>query len=90
MRVASFIGFWVMIGVAINAFWRDEWWQTLLQVLTAPVIGWFSAGFFERAGVSAVRRTMRGGMTEDDLGCCETLVLVLLAVRPSAALMRTR
>lgn len=67
MRVASYIGFFVMIGVAINAFSRDAWWATLLQLIGALAIGWFSLGLFQRAAVRAVRRSITGGMTDADL-----------------------
>lgn len=66
MRLLSFVGFFVMLGVGINAFSRDSWWATALQLVSALAIGWFSLGLFERAAVGSMGKVMSGEATEKD------------------------
>lgn len=66
LRVLSFVGFFVMLAIGINAFSRDSWWGTALQLVGALAIGWFSLGLFERAAVGSMDRVMSGEATEED------------------------
>ncbi len=67
MRVASYIGFFVMLGVGINAFARGSVWLTALQLLVALAIGWYSLGLYARASTRAAHRFMHGGATKSDM-----------------------
>lgn len=67
MRVASYIGFFVMLGVGINAFARGSVWLTVLQLLVALAIGWYSLGLYARASTRAAHRYMHGVASESDL-----------------------
>lgn len=50
MRTASYIGFLVMVAVAISAFVLfDQWWLRVVLVLFALVSGWYSLGLYSRA-----------------------------------------
>lgn len=67
MRTASYIGFFVMLGVGINAFSRGSVWLTVLQLLVALAIGWYSLGLYARASTRAAHRLMHGVASGSDL-----------------------
>lgn len=67
MRTASYIGFLVMVAVAISAFVLfGQWWLRVLLVLFALVIGWYSLGLYARARTDSADRMIRGVATDED------------------------
>lgn len=67
MRTASYVGFWAMIGLGVSAFlWADKWWLTVLLILAALAVGWYSLGLYVRAATAAARRARNLEATADD------------------------
>jgi hypothetical protein len=67
LRLASIIGFWVMIGLGIAAFaWADAWWQTALLIVAALGVGWYSLGLYARAATKAAERARQFEATAED------------------------
>lgn len=67
MRTASYIGFFAMIGLGVAAFaWTDKWWLTVLLILAALAVGWYSLGLYARAATVAAQRARYFQATADD------------------------
>lgn len=67
MRTASYIGFFVMIGLGVGAFaWTDSWWLTAPLILVALAVGWYSLGLYARAASTAAQRARHFEATADD------------------------
>ena len=67
VRTASYIGFFVMVAVAVASFMLfDEWWLTAVGVLVALGIGWYSLGLYARASTISASRMIRGAATDED------------------------
>lgn len=67
MRTASYIGFFAMVGLGVGAFaWADKWWLTVLLILAALAVGWYSLGLYARAATAAAQRARNFEATADD------------------------
>jgi hypothetical protein len=68
MRVASYVGLLATVIVGIGAFmWADDWWVTVLLILLALAIAWFSVGLFAKASTAAAYRALRGVASDSDI-----------------------
>lgn len=68
MRVASYLGFFVMVGLGIMAFtWAESWGPRILLLALAAAVGWYALGLFARASTTAAYRAMRGIATDEDI-----------------------
>lgn len=67
MKTASMIGFWLAIGLGAAAFaWADSWWLTVLLLLAALAVAWYSVGLYSEAATAAARRATRSLATPND------------------------
>lgn len=67
MRTASYLGFFAMIGLGVGAFaWADKWWLTVLVIVAALGVGWYSLGLYVRAATDAAQRARNFEATADD------------------------
>lgn len=67
MRTASYVGFFVMIGVAVAAFAAtDAWWLRVLLLVVALGVGWYSLGLYARAATDSAQRARYFEATPED------------------------
>jgi hypothetical protein len=68
MRTASYIGFFVMIGLGVGAFaWADSWWLTVLLIVVGLAVGWYSLGLYARAATAASQLARNFEANDEDL-----------------------
>jgi uncharacterized membrane protein len=60
MRRLSFVGFVVMVVIAIAAFaLSDQWWLRVVLVVVAHGVGWYYLGLYARASTGSAHRLIR-------------------------------
>jgi UPF0716 family protein affecting phage T7 exclusion len=74
MRKLSYAGFFAMVVLGIGAFaWVNHWWATVLLLVLALAVGWWSLGLYMRASIGSAQRVLRGEASPEDYQVIEEL-----------------
>ena len=64
---ASYVGFWVMVGLGIAAFTLTDAWSLRVLVLVAALaVGWCSLGLYARVATASAQRARLFDATPED------------------------